>query len=60
MTVHAEVAHQGVSADERKQAAEALAKRVKDNVGIGINVQIAEVGGVARSQGKAVRIVDKR
>ena len=60
MTVHAEVAHQGVGADERKQAVETLVRRVKDSVGISVNVQIAEVGGVARSQGKAVRIVDKR
>ena len=60
MTVHAEVAHQGVGADERKQAVETLVRRVKDSVGISVKVQIAEVGGVARSQGKAVRIVDKR
>jgi len=33
---------------------------VKSNVGISVKVHVAEPGGVARSQGKAVRIVDNR
>ncbi len=38
----------------------ALAKRIKDTVGLTVTVTLCEPGGVARSQGKAVRIVDER
>jgi phenylacetate-CoA ligase len=51
----------GFAADEqRKQSATDLAARVKRTVGISIRVNVADPGGVARSQGKAVRIVDNR
>jgi len=50
------------SADEssRSVAEEALVKRVKDLVGVSCDVVVKEPGGVPRSQGKAVRVVDKR
>jgi len=37
-----------------------LAAKVKQVVGVTIAVDVAAPGGVARSQGKAVRIVDNR
>ena len=44
----------------REAAARDLAARVKQVVGVTVRVTVAEPGGVARSQGKAVRIVDNR
>ena len=37
-----------------------LTKRIKDIVGVSTRVVLGEAGSVARSQGKAVRVVDKR
>ena len=45
---------------ERLALASGLQKAVKDNVGISVAVDVRDPGGVARSQGKAVRIVDNR
>ena len=54
-------AAEGFSAhDARVHAAATLRSRIKDIVGISVKVQVADPGGVARSQGKAVRIVDNR
>ncbi|WP_299083260.1 phenylacetate--CoA ligase PaaK [uncultured Ruegeria sp.] len=44
----------------RSHAQRALAKRIKDMVGVSCEVLVKEPGGVARSQGKAVRVVDNR
>jgi phenylacetate-CoA ligase len=44
----------------RAQSAADLATKIKASVGISTTVQVADPGGVERSQGKAVRIVDKR
>ena len=44
----------------RAQSAADLAAKIKASVGISTKVQVADPGGVERSQGKAVRIVDKR
>ena len=44
----------------RAQSAADLAGKIKASVGISTTVQVADPGGVERSQGKAVRIVDKR
>ncbi len=41
-------------------ARRALAKRIKDVIGIACEVWVAEPGGVPRSEGKAVRVVDTR
>lgn len=43
-----------------ESAGRALAKRIKDVVGISAEIALAEPGGVARSEGKAVRVVDHR
>ncbi|MEP1201379.1 phenylacetate--CoA ligase PaaK [Tateyamaria sp.] len=42
------------------QAGAALATRIKDSVGISVKVTVGAPGSVVRSQGKAVRIVDRR
>ncbi|ASP20138.1 phenylacetate-coenzyme A ligase [Antarctobacter heliothermus] len=42
------------------QAGRELAARVKQVVGVSVKVDVAAPGGVERSQGKAVRIVDNR
>jgi phenylacetate-CoA ligase len=44
----------------RGGAAKTLGKRIKDVVGISVEIEVADPGGVARSEGKAVRVVDNR
>ena len=46
--------------EHRDRAAKTLSHRIKQRVGVSVRVAVAEPGGVARSQGKAVRILDKR
>ncbi|PIV73499.1 MAG: phenylacetate--CoA ligase [Rhodobacteraceae bacterium CG17_big_fil_post_rev_8_21_14_2_50_65_11] len=60
MRVHVEA--EGDAADElsRTAAARMLSKRVKDIVGISIEVNVGDPGAVARSEGKAKRVVDNR
>ena len=41
-------------------AGPALAARIKDSIGISVKVTVGGEGSVERSQGKAVRIIDKR
>ena len=60
MRVMCECAADSVSAEARAAAAKALAAQIKQTVGISVGVDVADVGGVARSEGKAVRILDKR
>lgn len=45
---------------DRANAGRDLAARIKQVVGISVSVDVAPLGGVARSQGKAVRIIDNR
>ena len=44
----------------RETAAKAMSAHIKQTVGISVKIEVADVGGVARSEGKAVRIVDNR
>ncbi|MGB3408951.1 MAG: phenylacetate--CoA ligase PaaK [Jannaschia sp.] len=44
----------------RDAAARMLTKRIKDMVGLSTEVVVGDPGAVARSQGKAVRVVDRR
>lgn len=60
MCVMCECADASVTADLRAAAARALSDRIKQSVGISVTIEIADVGGVARSEGKAVRIIDNR
>lgn len=48
------------TAAQGAEAARELAGKIKATVGVTVKVDVAEPGGVARSQGKAVRIVDNR
>ena len=44
----------------RQAAATMLTERIKDHVGVSVEVNVGDPGSVARSQGKAIRVVDKR
>ncbi|SFD86274.1 phenylacetate-CoA ligase [Sulfitobacter brevis] len=60
MRVLCECADGSVTGDTRAAAAKALSAQIKQTVGISVVVDVADVGGVVRSEGKAVRIVDNR
>ncbi|MGI9355896.1 MAG: phenylacetate--CoA ligase PaaK [Rhizobiaceae bacterium] len=60
MTVNVETAAAASGEDARIAAAADLAARIKDVVGITARVNVKDIGDVARSDGKAVRVVDKR
>ena len=45
---------------DRRTPAAALSKRIKDVIGVSSEIRVADPGGVARSEGKAVRVVDRR
>jgi len=49
-----------LSDDERALVAGKLAHNIKSYIGVTSTIELREEGGVARSEGKAVRIVDKR
>ena len=49
-----------VHVEGSSEAASMLGSRIKAHVGISVRVAAHDAGGVARSQGKAVRIVDTR
>ena len=60
MTVLVEAVESAATDEARDASARALTKRIKQTVGITVRVDVSEPGGVARSQGKAVRIIDNR
>ncbi len=60
MRVHCECLPESAAHDARQAAAKALGKRIKDTVGISVEIVVADPGGVARSEGKAQRVVDRR
>ncbi|WP_420012523.1 phenylacetate--CoA ligase PaaK [Tateyamaria sp.] len=60
MRILCEAADGSLSVDAKSAAGQTLASQIKQSIGISVQVDVAEVGGVARSQGKAVRIIDKR
>ena len=60
MTVLTEAAETATGAEARQANAADLSARIKDVVGVSTKVQVADPGGVTRSQGKAVRVVDRR
>jgi len=59
MRVWVETAHIA-SEDSRATQGRTLQKRIKQMLGITVAVQVGQPGEVARSQGKAVRIIDNR
>lgn len=60
MTVLTEAALDAADDAARQANAADLMARIKDTIGVSTKVSVADPGGVARSQGKAVRVVDKR
>jgi phenylacetate-CoA ligase len=60
MIVHVEVAAVDMAEEHRVAASRALSERIKAVVGVNVRVDVLPPESVARSQGKAVRIVDKR
>ncbi|RLQ88402.1 phenylacetate--CoA ligase PaaK [Notoacmeibacter ruber] len=60
MMVHAETIDEGTSAAHRAALSDMLRSRIKDVIGISCTVRVDRAGSVARSQGKAARIVDNR
>lgn len=60
MTVHVESAAANASETETTAAAGELAQLIKNTIGVTAVVNVASSGAVARSQGKAVRVVDNR
>jgi phenylacetate-CoA ligase len=60
MRVLCECADASLSADARAAAARALASQIKQTLGVSVKIDVFDAGGVPRSEGKAVRIIDKR
>ncbi len=60
MTVHVEAAPGAASAEAKAASAREVVHHVKSVVGVSVSVDVTDPGGVARSQGKAVRVVDNR
>jgi len=60
MTVKVEPADQSLNNDAKQQASSELMQHIKNVVGVSSIVEVGSVGDVARSQGKAIRVVDKR
>jgi phenylacetate-CoA ligase len=59
ITVQVEKSAEAADADSAVLASE-LKKGIKDYVGVSANIDVCEPGGVARSEGKAVRVIDER
>ncbi len=60
MTVHVEAVAHAAAEDARKASAVALRERIKEVIGVSVVVNVTEPETVARSQGKAQRIIDNR
>jgi phenylacetate-CoA ligase len=60
MTVNVEVAPGHTDRAERRGSAVELENRIKEVVGVSVKVEVKDIESVARSQGKAVRIIDNR
>ena len=60
LRVHVEAAEGYSDHAGRTHAAADLQRRIRENVGVNVAVEVADPGGVARSEGKAVRVVDNR
>ncbi len=60
MTIHVEATPDAASEENRELLSKMLSKKIKDNIGISARVTAKAPGGVPRSQGKAVRVIDNR
>ena len=60
MRIVTEVADSALGHEARETAGRALASAIKQSVGISVKIDVLDAGGVPRSEGKAVRILDNR
>ena len=60
MRVITEASDAAMGKEGRETARRTLAATIKQSVGISVKIDVMDAGGVARSEGKAVRILDKR
>lgn len=60
MRILTEITDSNIDAAHRSEAAAQLAAAVKQSVGISVKIEVGDIGAVPRSEGKAVRILDKR
>jgi len=60
MVVHVEAHASHAGEEARRSLSSSLGQRIKEVVGISVTVSVKAPGEVARSQGKAQRIIDKR
>jgi phenylacetate-CoA ligase len=60
MTVHVECAGDHAAADARAAAAKELSHHIKSVVGVSTRIEVRDPGGIARSEGKAKRVIDNR
>ncbi len=59
MTINVELSP-GADAVAKQPAAAELKKHIKDLIGVSTTVNVLDEGGVARSEGKAKRVIDRR
>ena len=60
MVVHAECTEDMTDADARAESARELAHHIKSVVGVSTKIEVRDPNSVARSEGKAKRVVDNR
>ena len=60
MRVYVEAAPEAADSLSKTAAARMLTKHIKDMIGVSTEVVVGDPGDVARSQGKAVRVIDNR
>lgn len=60
MRINVEMVPSATGEASKAAAQRMLAKRIKDMIGVSCEIIIGDPGSVARSQGKAVRVVDNR
>jgi phenylacetate-CoA ligase len=60
MTVNVECSADSANEEARNASAKELIHHIKSVVGVSSRVVVHEPGGVARSEGKAKRVVDNR
>lgn len=60
MRVHVEALPSAADDASRAAARETLVRRVRETVGVSVEVAVGDPGSVARSEGKAVRVIDRR
>ena len=59
LKIHVEV-RPGISEESGVIAQDIIADQIKEHIGINVDVVVHDTGSVARSEGKAVRVVDNR